>query len=67
MLTDRLFICQRTVEILSDELPKAVAKFGGVSEDCMNVAERILDQFVYWSPAGMLSIFQKVFTLSDLS
>ncbi|XP_058111378.1 aberrant root formation protein 4 isoform X2 [Magnolia sinica] len=48
---------QAIMDALSFELPKVVVKFGGVSDDCREVAESIVDHFVsVCSPRDMLSI-----------
>lgn len=48
---------QPVVDALSFELPKAVAKFAGVSASCLEVADAIIDRLVTTcSPRDMLSI-----------
>ncbi|GMG98964.1 hypothetical protein Nepgr_000804 [Nepenthes gracilis] len=49
---------QVVIDALSFELPKALAKFSGVSKRCLVIVESIIDQFITkCSPRDMISIF----------
>ncbi|XP_022754469.1 aberrant root formation protein 4 isoform X2 [Durio zibethinus] len=56
------FLCspsldQEIIDALSFELPKSVSKFSGVSPECLEIADRIIDRFIKTcSPRDMLSI-----------
>ncbi|OMO61612.1 YAP-binding/Alf4/Glomulin [Corchorus capsularis] len=56
------FLCstsldQEIIDALSFELPKSVSKFAGVSPQCLEIADNIIDRFVETcSPRDMLSI-----------
>lgn len=48
---------EATVDLLSFELPKAASRFGGVSEKCLEIADKVIDRFVsVCNPRDMLSI-----------
>lgn len=48
---------EATVDLLSFELPKAASRFGGVSEKCLEIADKVIDRFVSMcNPRDMLSI-----------
>ncbi|KNA17138.1 hypothetical protein SOVF_082920 [Spinacia oleracea] len=51
---------QAIVDALSFELPKAIAKFAGVSERCRGIVESIIDHFsTKCSPRDMISVFSE--------
>lgn len=56
------FLCspslnQEVIDVLSFELPKSVSKFAGVSSQCLEIADSIIDRFIKTcSPRDMLSI-----------
>ncbi|KAF8393088.1 hypothetical protein HHK36_021329 [Tetracentron sinense] len=67
------FLCsplsgQMVVDALSFELPKAVAKFAGVSDKCLEIAESIIDHLISTCSArDMLSILCEVWSLYVLA
>lgn len=53
--------CQVIIDSLSFELPKAVTKFAGLSNSCLEIANSIIDKLVATcSPRDMLSILCEV-------
>lgn len=54
-------ISQEVIDVLSFELPKSVSKFAGVSSQCLEIADSIIDRFIKTcSPRDMLSILCEV-------
>lgn len=59
-------VFQVVMDALSFELPKAVSKFAGLSDRCMEIAESIIDSFIEMcSPRDMLSILCEVHCLNE--
>ncbi|WCJ30357.1 aberrant lateral root formation 4 [Euphorbia peplus] len=57
---------QEVMDAFSFEVPKAVAKFAGLSRKCLDVADRIVDRFVETcNPRDMLSILCEALGSSD--
>ncbi|KAK9699904.1 hypothetical protein RND81_08G203200 [Saponaria officinalis] len=51
---------QAVIDALSFELPKAIAKFSGVSQRCSELVENIIDLFITkCSPRDMISVFSE--------
>ncbi|XP_065849920.1 aberrant root formation protein 4 isoform X2 [Euphorbia lathyris] len=57
---------QEVMDALSFELPKAVAKFAGLSRRCLDITDRVIDRFIETcSPRDMLSILCEALGSSD--